>query len=470
MGRKLLKLKFHLADIDSYGPANFKKIADSHICEVITTNESDVKLKVYFDSMEYLGHKIECWHSKSDENFLKHIEVQEILKPDELVIVDFSSARLIGMTNSTEFYEDGKQYFTIDLDAIRLGYKNKNDFDSEFYLNETSFKLIESIYRYQFNFSWNNPKFKWEPINKNKEPIRFHKISFVPEHYFFVDNNSEDREVLIKKIPRFRVINEGLAESQIKAHIHLLCDLFSFYSQETIDYGVSKIYAEEKFFYEILRSSSNSSVDSHGMFRWELRSNPLNLVQNIDTERLLKTKSFVSKVVSRFVYGLKTQGESKFMILYNVLEQIRNQFITNEDILITKNQLVIEEFRFIPGKNTTDKKIRETLMKITEIVHEDDKVQFEKEIPHKVKPIKFISQKGQFDSFFKSISIEPSVFELEFQDVKNLRDSIFHGHSIKDKSDYLEKINHYKRFPKLVGTVILRYFGIDDISKIKLIK
>lgn len=318
--------------------------------------------------------------------------------------------------------------------------------------------------------------YKLEPQNNISDFISFGKISFKPEHHFYSPSKFELDEIKIQKEPRLLIKYSELSENEIKAHVSILCSLFSFYSSHNINYFISKIYTKDKLYIEI-RDIVNDDVEyEHGIFRWDFFQNPLNLVINANATHLIENLKSVQRIVMRYNYALKTEGETKFMILYNILEQLRNEYILNRKIEKDKAgnppniNKVIEEYIFTRGKSATDKFIKEKLSEILEIVDEKHKELFQNEIRFKLTPIKVLSMTNQFKSFFIYIDIEPEKFNLNFLELKTLRDSIFHGKPVHENLKILEEINRYKHLPKFVGTVILKYFGIENLSKINKIK
>ena len=195
------------------------------------------------------------------------------------------------------------------------------------------------------------------------------------------------------------------------------------------------------------------------------------MIENVDALHLLANYEFATKIVDRYNFALKTEGESRFMILYNVLEQIRNEYILNGKIdhekVAGKSKKVIEEYKFKTSKTKTDKIIKDKLYELIEIIDDEHKQLFEAEISQKLKPIKVFSMINQFKSLFDHINISPEEFGLDFLKIKAMRDIIFHGNPIAEKKIYLDEINKYKYLPKFVGLIILKYFGINDISKIE---
>jgi hypothetical protein len=476
--RTFFKLKINIDNLDSFIPFSTKQCSKIYKCELIINDKKDneIKLKIFFDDKEYLGDKIVSWSHNNDLNIVDYFQAIEIIQPENLLEIDFLNYKYKGMGNSTSYYENGLKYFTIKLTGIKKIYNNSENLTSTVYLNQPSFRLIELNYQYNNNFSWENEKYKWQPENKIKDYIKFGNIAFKPEHKFYNSTKNHLEKISIRKEPKLSIEYNNLTELEIKNHIELICTLYSFYSLENIDYSISRIYTKDRLHIEIKDVSNNNIKDFHGIFRWDFFQNPLNLLINVNPNLILEDLDFYKKTVERFIYSQKTSGESKFMILYSILEQIRNKYILGKKIEIEKAgeepnlKKVVEEYSFNLSKTKTDKFIKKTLEGITEIVSECDKELFKKEIKFKLTPIKVVSMINQFQSLFDYLQIEPKDFELDFQELKSLRDSIFHGRPISEDLKKLNKINLYKCLPKFVGTVILKYSGINDIKQIKQIE
>lgn len=162
------------------------------------------------------------------------------------------------------------------------------------------------------------------------------------------------------------------------------------------------------------------------------------------------------------------------MILYNILEQIRVQYILEKKIELEKAgdppklNKVTQEYEFKESRTQVDKNIRAALEKVSEIIIDDQKEDFKTEISHKVKNIKLMSMANQFISLFNYTNINPSICNLDFDEIRLMRNKIFHGNPIEDlEIEYLEKISRYDRFPRFVGIMLLKYFGIDNLNEIE---
>jgi hypothetical protein len=469
--RIFFKLTIDIPDLDKLEP-DAKKSELVYDGELVFETNSEFHIKIFFDYAERLDRKVMSWDPKYSYSLLSKFQVTEIISPKRLKHIDFVNYYHKGMHSGIDSQEFNKQYFTIKPTGIRLVYEAAEQAESEIYLNQTAFKLIELNYRYQPNFPWKNEEFKFEPINNIKEFIKFNDINFIPEHNFFVSNKSTDKHVSVEKEPRLRIEHAGATEIKIKEHVNLLCDLYSFYTNKKIDWKHSRIYAEGKLFVEIKDTSHEDVQIIHGIFIWDFIQNPLNLIRNVNAESLIKNSVFVSRLIERFNYALKTSDETKFMILYSILEQLRNHYILTGQIEKEKAgsppnlNKVKEEYTFINGNTNTDKFIKETLRRIIDIVDDSDKTLFESEIQFKISGIKLMTMANQFESYFKFAGIEPKDFDLDFKELKSIRDDIFHGRPIRNK-DYLNKVNWYEHLPRLTGELLIKFFGIDDLKTIE---
>lgn len=468
--RTLFKIKINIPDIDYYYPYKAHSKLE-YETELITENEfKDFTLKVYFESQEYLDEKVSMWDSQNDENLLSKIEILKIYSPDNLLSIELKNYRITKI-QSSRYYDDNLSSFLITLNGIKKVFRNSEKQSSEFYLNTQANKLVELNYSYNANFSRENKPFRWIPTHKRNEFLKFNKVNYKLEYNFYHSNNNEST-VQITKEPKITIKYQGLCESDIKKHVQILCALYSFYTQESIDFSYSKIYLNDKVIIEFRKVDNAIVKNIHGMFIWDFHQNPENLICNVNSNKLFNNDNFVIKIVERYIYSLKTTGETKFMVLYNIIEQIRNKYIL--DSVIEKEKAgespnlnkVVEEYEFNLSKTATTKKIKEIIGQITELVVDKQKDLFKNDVKYKITPIKVISLINQFKSLFDYLEINPKEFELDFLEIKSLRDSIFHGRPINEREAELEELNNYKKLPRFTGIIILKYFGINKLSEI----
>lgn len=440
-----------------------------HTGELLLKSSTDVSLKIFYEPKERLDRKVMGRNPKYSHTLLSKFRVSEIISPHgNLLSIDFGEYEYSGMQHSSEFQEFGLDYFTIQLNGIRLVYKTESQSDSEIYLNGTAFNIIELNYKYKHTVPWKNEEFIWEPTNKVKEWLPFHNVSYIPEHRFFnLTKNSVD-VVSLGKEPRLRIRHSGLTESEVKIHVNLLCDLYSFHCNKEITWTESKIYAEGKLFYEVKNAPSEENKIPHGIFIWDFVQNPLNLILNVKPDHLYKNQQLVSKMIERYNYALKLQDESKFMILYGLLEELRNQYIGAKHIEKEADgnpKRAKQEYDFVLSTKEADRQIDQALENLVSIIVPEQQEMFRQEISQKRYNIRLFSMKNQFLSYFHFVQVSPEDFNLDFTELKSLRNKIFHGQSIEDSLDLLRKSVWYEHLPRFTGVLLLKFFGIDLLDE-----
>lgn len=461
----IFNVNIHIPESFEILPIASEPLSSSHECELIINSKDDIILKIYFKKEEFFDVKFIHWEDDYNGNITSEIEVLEIISPKTLTHIDFVGHRCKTIKSSVP-YDSNYSYFTISLSGIRLIYKSDDKRDSTFYLNDTSFNLIESGYSYNLLFPWSCEKYEWKPTNKYINTVKFHELNFIPEHNFYTLNKNHKELVKIAKEPRLRIQHSNLTENKIKKHVRLICDLYSFYSQQPIDYCVSSIYAEDKYFYEVREVSNEPSNEyPHGLFAWKFHRNPMNLLINIKSHSLFNNLDFVSSIIERYTYAIRSKGETRFMLLFNVLEQLRNQYILDGKIGNIKK--VQEKYHFIIDDSTVKTQINGFLEQLLEIIIDSQKESFKSQITNKARNIIYMPMKAQFDSLIKFTNINPEDFKLNFSKVVDLRHEIVHGKSINtQQTNLLEQINRYNCFPTFIGTLMLKYFGIEDLENI----
>lgn len=468
--RILFQVRINIPDLDQFDSGAKPCDADFEAELVLGNNRNDY-LKVFFEGNQALDRKVMSCEPNYSYSLLSKFEVVKVISPQRLKHVDFCEYDHKGM-KSAQVDEFGKQYFTISLKGIRLVYEPSERQDSEIYLNNSAFPLIELNYRYSPNFSWKNDEFQFEPLNNIKEFIPFDKIKFIPEQNFYVSNKNSDKQINIIKEPRFRIRHDNATRTEIMQCVDILCALYSFYTNQKVDWRTSRVYSEGKLTIESRETSEEENKFIHGIFIWDFIQNPLNLIRNVDAQMLMKNSDLVFRLTERFNYAMRAPDETRFMVLYSILEELRNYYILSglidakPDGTPANLNRVKEEYKFIHGVDKTDSLIRAALNSITGIVDESERLTFTNEIPYKVSAIKLMSMSNQFESYFKFVGIDPKQFELDFKKLKSLRDTVFHGRPITDKT-YLKKAIWYSHLPRLVGELMLKFFGINDLRAIE---
>ncbi len=467
----VFRVRIDCPELCKYFPASTDKMTYEYDCKLEYSDIDNIKLKVFFKSEESLDRRFMQWAHDYEGNIFSRLSVLEIFSSKDLIEIDLGNSHYKSM-KSAEYFNDQYSYLTIGLYGIRLVYKNREAEDSKFYLNKTSFNLIELGYQYNNKIYQDFEEYTWAPRLRFSEAVPFNDIKFFPEFRFYTLEGNNGEEVRIKKEPRIRVESSNLSEIEIRNHVRALCNLYSFYTQKSIECRVSQIYTNGHFYYEVSRVSEEVMKFPHGMFLWKFFQNPMNLIRNVDSGNILMRQEFVSSIIKRFLYALQSQGETQFMLLFNILEQLRNQYILEGKIEKEKAgsppniRKVKEEFSFIYGSDRVRKELKKILNQVTDLLQDSEKEMFDEEMHHKISMIKLMGLANQYESLFQFLKISPNEYGLDFSKVKSLRDSIFHGRPIDEDADFLEYVNYHTRMPIFIGTLMLRYFGIENLDNI----
>lgn len=473
------KLKINIPDLDSFVASKTEPCAFPYLSELVIDNKEEIiSIKIFYPDKEYLGEKILHWNSSAEDNLIKRFEVIEILSPHEVDEIDLTDSECIGISNSSanyvKFNSNGPEYkfVQIKITGFKIKLKETLNFPSRFYLNSAGFPIVEKNYNYHQGYTLEEIPYSWKPKNLIDSFIKFGKIEFKPEHNFYSSTGYDSPSVTIHKEPMLLVKKGDLSEKEISIHVKMICTLLSFYSNVDVESFVSWIYTSDSHYYEKKIENKNDS-SGHGIFMWDFSTNPLNLIVNVDAEHIISNCVFVTDIVTRFNYAIQLTGESKFMILYNVLEQIRVQYTIegkidrDENGNISNPKKVIQEYEFNESNAKTDKAIRAALETLIEKVKKEQQDDFKDEISFKVKNIKLMSMANQFKSLFEYTNIDPKICNLDFTKVKKIRNEIFHGNPLdQDLNNYLDKITNNSYFPRFVGIMILKYLGIEDLKNI----
>lgn len=125
-----LEIEFPDVDFSKYAYPNRKaKISQVHHAHLYT-KQDEIELRILFDDKTGFGEALINWSSKIDwrkfGSFLK-VEVTKNHTNERLQKVDLSEAKLVGFTNSSNFYEQGKKYITIRIDTVKFYWQENEE-------------------------------------------------------------------------------------------------------------------------------------------------------------------------------------------------------------------------------------------------------------------------------------------------------------------------------------------------------
>ena len=350
------------------------------------------------------------------------------------------------------------------LKLDRIGYSfvdtNEDKLNSEFFINSNFSSQISKNYKHNpVTFPWTKEEFSFKPEHKYSDGFKCGTITYKPEFDFSLKENSSEKTLIYKR-PKITVTSEEADWKEIKLTVDIICKLYSFYCHDIVSYNHAVIYSKGIRRIEISEIIKTNKESENGIFGFDVRQNPDNIVLNVDYIKLFKNIELISNLISKYNIAINSDGESRFMLLYNVLEQLRSH----------AGIKYREKFEFKDSKKVNHL-IRNCLNEVANMIKDDDGNEvenFKSTIEDKLSQFKFKSMSNQFETYFVKENLSPGSYNLDFKRLVKLRNDFFHGGLLDENAvKELNDVNNYKHFPRFVGTALMRFMGITDLTKMK---
>ncbi len=384
------------------------------------------QLTIYYPQADYLFEKLEFLNEKGIcilQTIKQKTKVHKWEFPD---ILDFSESKLINLEESLS-WEHNEKPVILTIDSLNI-------LQSERYVEFGNFKLTENIFHHLDDYiqygqlaNYKNDD-KFIEVDNNRETnfgvVRF-KLSF--KHSY---DNSTKFNIDISRDSFLTITNspETLTDLELIEIGNSLCLLMSFYWQKTIDFFNARVRINNIENYntrEILKYSNHLIDESNDYILKKQFASFYDFIDSINYSQFSENSNLIKELVPRIIRTKNVDKVSAFMILYNIIEKIRNHCIS---VPIKGKELSIkEEFNFIKGKNATDKFIKLKIKEIEEIVEDSDREDFLNKASDKVTFIKKTGLIDQFDSLLNHLELNPIGYGINFTNLIKIRNSIYHG-------------------------------------------
>ncbi len=385
-----------------------------------------ILLTIYSQSSDHLGEKLQLLKDKN-------INILELIKPkpaenkwDFPDILDFTNSNLISLEDS-HYWEHNRRPTILAIDNLNILIESRINGDGGFQLTENIIQHIEKYIQYgELSKYSSNEAFIYKDINRNTNfgPVIF-KLSF--EHWFGkIDKHSFE----ITRDAYLNISDESnqLTDSDILKQAEFLCILMSLYWQKPIDFFHAQIRRnnEDKYRTSEIYKYSNHFVDESEHYLLESRFITFyDFIEALNYKQVVTNSDFLKELVPRLLKIKNIDDISSFMILYNIIEKIRNYCMKSP---FKGSQLEIkDEYKFTESKSATDKYIKNKIKEIKEIVKENETKEFEKNAHNKVSFIKKTGLIDQFESILLHLELDPSDYNIEFTTLIKTRNNIYHG-------------------------------------------
>lgn len=385
-----------------------------------------IQLTIYSQPSDHLVEKLQLL---KEEN----INILELIKPkpaehkwDFPDILDFSNSNLINIEES-HYWEHNRRPVILTIDNLNILIESRINGDGGFQLTENIFQHLEKYIQYgELSKYSSNEAFIYKDKNRNTNfgPITF-KLSF--EHWFGTFGK-HSFEITRDAYLNISDNSNQLTDSDILKQSEFLCILMSLYWQKPIDFFHAQIRRnnEDKYRTCEIFKYSNHFVDESEHYLLESRFKTFyDFIEALNYKQVITNSEFLKELVPRLLKIKNIDGISSFMILYNIIEKIRNYCMISP---FKGSQLEIkEEYNFTESKSATDKYIKNKIKEIKEIVKKHETEEFEKNAHKKVSFIKKTGLIDQFESILLHLELDPSDYNIDFTVLIKTRNNIYHG-------------------------------------------
>lgn len=442
---QIVKFEFSIigegSEFQNIGPKSAQNRFDAEIrIEQKKTFVESIELVIHsgipFSQEDYL------LFAKGKENDILHKKMAiNSIKSSNVKAIGFKNSKILslGLFKSTT-----KKYgtTTFSLDSITLSYKAtqiNNSLGSVFFLNDFSRKLVHPHYIFQ-----NNKDHSQWKASSNLSDLQVGNF-IITTSLNFNTNNKDEHETLIEKMPVLKINHSGSSLPEKEEFVFLadiICAILSFYRGEIIDFTYSEVYSMNLMHstYKISNRSNDQKSPYLALLYLGFEGSHMSFLEKINFNFVLKKRIELIEFIHKYLFSKNLKSESKFMLLYNIFEQLKVTFdFDNKE----------DTFKFTKPKSETNKFILSQLEAIASIVHESDKDDFLIHVNNHIKTIKYKKMKDQYSFLFKTYLPE---FQIEqFNPLIKMRNDIFHGHR-QINADELAEAN--KKLKLILGQLL----------------
>jgi len=399
-----------------------------------------ISLIIYYPQSEYLFEKLQKLQEEG-VSILQCIKTRQAQQawifPD---ILDFSKSNLLKIEES-HHWEHNKKPLIIEIDNLDIIINSR-------YVGDGNFQLTENVNQHIYEYINYGELGNYSSLDRfitsdNNREVTFGEIQLILSFkHEYGDSTKFNFEINRDAFLTITDNSESLTDLEILEHGNVLCTLMSFYWQKTIDYFKATIRINNQDNYRTREVYKNSGHPIDESLEYTLKSSYSTIYdffESLNHAKVFTHKVLLDEIVSKIIRTKSVDNISEFMLLYNIVEKIRNYCISNP--IDGSNLEIREEFKFTKTKNATEKFIKNKIKDIVEIVDSDDKADFLSKANNKVNFIKKTGLIDQFDSLIDYLQLDTAAYNIEFDKLIKIRNDIYHGKEPQyDVRPYNEKL------------------------------
>jgi hypothetical protein len=443
---KINKIKFNLKgleEVDFNGYLMLSQV-DELFLKIYRTQEKMLNDRLLFNATSI---------NPSKDIILNVADVEDY---SELNKIDFKGTRIRDAEIGFDHFPGEESYIKIHIPEIlvyRKIYDCPQRMQSKYILNEASKNIIKSNHRFTYN---NIGLLSVE--NKQNRFKKFLDISFKHELRFREEKDIQiSNEYTTQLFPLLLVNHERKDIHFISNYVESINLLTSFYISEEVDFMYGQYFTNDCEITHFKRLSMHMNVTGATKCNHAAHLGLYQFFSSIKNKReVIKEITLLKDLVDRFILAEKMDGRAKFMLLFSIIDGVRNFYIKSKP-----NFYIKEFFEFSLGKHKTDKTIKNKIIELKDVLKKKDQKEFIESVNGKAIEIKRYPVKLQFDIFFKKLKVDLSNYKLDLNEVIGIRNQIFHGHIFEIEKLQLNILNSKMR--DLCSLLITTIMNSKDI-------
>lgn len=378
-----------------------------------------LQLIIYYKPQDFLYQKLNFLKT-SGVNILKLITPVIAQNPwDHNDVLDFSRSSLIEI-KETHCLDQDKKTLIIILDNLELIQNGECDIEAQFKITENIFLHLDRYIKYGLPGKYEEDN-KFIEQNENRR-TDFGPVSFILHFKHSCKSSSSVKDFLITRDAYLTLIDKSkaLKDFELLELGEDLCLLMSFYWEKSIDFFSASLRINDYKTREVFKFTNENLDYFETYFLKDMYPTFYDFAQSVSFEKYQTYKSLVEQAVSCLIRIKNLDDISTFMILYIIIEKVRNFFLSNP--LKETSFTIDEEFDFT---NRTEK--TNSYKEISEVVWESDRVELDSKVNLKENSIKKTGLINRFESFILHLGLNPYKYKVELTEIIRIRNIIYHG-------------------------------------------
>ena len=418
------------------------------ILDIYETNKIEVRL---FMQMNAKTNAIV--DSLKNDSLESHIELLNV-ESERYYDLDFSKSDIVGITLSSRL--NYVQLFIKEVSYKWKKYEKELVKGHSYFLTDSAKSLSKVI------FSKFDGKGSWYDKTKRKSN-KFLDLKYQITNEFYKTggfSNTSD-ELTLRKVPIINLINNLHDEYEIGLRIESICILLSFYLCDEIEWYMS-VYNYEEYQKITIKDIERIRLKiKSSSFTTDFNSSQEFIKSVLRKEQLIDNFDFWEKTIEKFILSSRLDGESKFMILYNILEQSFVYLKTTGKVVVKYDKPLYKGLEFKKKEiNELCRNLIEDIKKIIPRKATKERAEFDKQnLSIKFKESIIVKKRkdtsnSKIQLLLKKLVVKPEHYGImNLREIINIRDEIIHPSVDKGiDSDNLKDIN--TKLFKLVNVVI----------------